>query len=125
MRTPKEIIDAVAAELTAAGIPVSFEDGWEDRGRPGSFTPQGVVCGVLRTNGVTRWPVRSMDTASVLLDVARVRHLGKLSEAAFSDLRDGEANADTIQAELTRLRSQLRSMEQKVDGVATTVASLV
>jgi len=282
MATPKEIIEAVAAELTAAGIPVTFDAGWEDRGRPGSFTPQGVVChhtatgslgkdypslgivrdgrsdlpgplaqfgigrltgtvfviaagkanhagpggfehlsgnnsvwgieaenngigeewrpeilrsfvalsaalarhtgfgadlviahrewnpvdkidptgidmddfrrqvdeainntttnepergdtsmfifdgpkgGIFRTDGVTRWPVRSMDTASVLLDVARVRHLGQLSEAAFSDLRDGEANANTIQAELVQLRSRLESMEQKVDRVATLVTA--
>lgn len=283
MATPKGIIEAATAELAAQGIPVIFEEGWEDRGRPGSFTPQGVVChhtatgslgkdypslnlvrdgradlngplaqfgigrltgtvfviaagkanhagpggfahlsgnnnvwgieaenngigekwgpeilrsyvalcaalarhtgfgadlviahrewstegkpdptgidmddfrrkvgealanikttketergdssmfifdgpqgGIFRTDGVTRWPVRSMDTASVLLDVARVRHLGKLSEAAFSDLRDGEANANTIQTELVQLRSRLESMEQKVDRVATLVTT--
>lgn len=284
MGTPQEIIGKVAEELTAAGIAVDFKDGWQDRGRPGSFEPQGVVChhtatkghdrdypslgivrdgrsdlpgplaqfgigrhtgtviviaagkanhagpggfnglsgnssvwgieaendgvgeawgpeilrsyvalcaalarhtgfgadmviahrewnpvdkidptgidmddfraqvaralvgnitpkqpetedtsmfifdgpqgGVFRTDGVTRWPVRSMETASVLLDVARIRHLGKLSEAAFSDLRDGEATANTIQTELDRLRTQLSTVEQKVDGVATHVASL-
>ena len=282
MSTPKEIIEAVMAELSAAGIPVSFEPGWEERGRPGSFTPQGVVChhtatgsldrdypslgivrdgradlngplaqfgigrltgtviviaagkanhagpggfnglsgnnsvwgieaenngvgeawgaatlrayvalcaalarhtgfgadlviahrewtsekidpagidmddfraqvaralngkpnkqpetedtsmfifdgpqgGIFRTDGVTRWPVRSMETASVLLDVARVRHLGTLTPAAFADLRDGEANADTLQTELVELRSQLAAVEQKVEGVATRVATL-
>jgi len=84
--------------------------------------PQG---GVFRTDGVTRWPIRSMETATVLIDVARVRHLGTLSQAAFSDLRDGEATASILQGDLERLRNQLAAVEQKVDGVATHVASLV
>ncbi|MGI8808299.1 MAG: peptidoglycan recognition protein family protein [Acidimicrobiales bacterium] len=82
--------------------------------------PQG---GVFRTDGVTRWPIRSMETAAVFMDVAKVRHLGKLNSEAFGDLRDGEATAGTLQAELQQLRSQLLSVEQKVDQVATQIAS--
>lgn len=82
--------------------------------------PQG---GVFRTDGVTRWPIRSMETATVFMDVARVRHLGKLSAAAFSDLVDGEATAVILQSELSQLRTQLLTLEQKVDQVATQVAS--
>lgn len=83
--------------------------------------PQG---GVFRTDGITRWPIRSMATASVLMDVAKVRHLGKLSQEAFGDLRDGEATANAVQADLDQLRSLLTSVEQKVDGVATRVAAM-
>ena len=81
--------------------------------------PQG---GVFRTDGITRWPIRSMQTASVLLDVAKVRHLGKLTTEAFNDLRDGEATANSLQQELDGLRSQLASVAQKVDDVAKSVA---
>ena len=80
--------------------------------------------GVFRTDGVTRWPIRSMATASVLLDVAHVRHLGKLSAEAFGDLRDGEATANGLQDELDRLRDQLTAVAQKVEVVATRVATL-
>jgi hypothetical protein len=280
MGTPQEIIEKVAEELTADGIAVSFVDGWENRGRPGAFVPQGVVChhtatashsrdypslgivrdgrsdlpgplaqfgigrhtgtviviaagkanhagpggfnglsgnstvwgieaendgvgedwqpqtfrsyvalcaalarhtgfgadmvcahrewnpvdkidptgidmtdfraqvaraidrqsvpvqtetedttmfifdgprgGVFRTDGISRWPIRSMVTASVLMDVARVRHLGVLAEEAFNELRDGEAAASTID----ELRNRLESVSQKVDGVASAVAGL-
>lgn len=39
-----EILEAVAAELEAQGIPVAFVPGWRSRGRPYSFNPRGVVC---------------------------------------------------------------------------------
>lgn len=41
--TPVQIIEAAARELEAAGFEVWFEDGWQDRGRPGEFIPQGMV----------------------------------------------------------------------------------
>ena len=84
------------------------------------FIFDGPEGGVFRTDGVTRWPIRSMQTAAVLMDLARVRHLGTLSQEAFSDLCDGEATATT----LDELRSQLAAVAEKVDGVASKVASL-
>lgn len=41
--TPVQIIEAAAQELEASGFEVWFEDGWQDRGRPGDFIPQGMV----------------------------------------------------------------------------------
>lgn len=42
--TPVAIILAATAHLEELGYDVHFEPGWEDRGRPGSFEPQGLVC---------------------------------------------------------------------------------
>jgi hypothetical protein len=95
-----------------------------ERENPDMFIFDGPDGGIFRTDGITRWPVRSMDTASLLLDIGRVRHLGKLSRPAFDELQDGEASARAIQQELATLRQQLSGVEQKVEGVATKVATL-
>lgn len=39
-----DIIRAVVADLDSHGYAVEYEPGWEDRGRPGTFEPQGLVC---------------------------------------------------------------------------------
>lgn len=49
--TPLAILRAVAADLQAQGIPVAFVPGWEDRGRPYRFNPQGLVWHHTATRG--------------------------------------------------------------------------
>ncbi len=41
--TPADIIRAAMADIIDAGYSVTYVDGWEDRGRPGTFDPQGLV----------------------------------------------------------------------------------
>lgn len=119
-----------------ARIAQILEDNQPGQDRPGKNQPQqdtedtsmfifdGPNGGVFRTDGMTRWPIRSMQTASLFMDVARVRHLGTLTQEAFSDLVDGEATASILQGEIGQLRDKLASVEQKVDGVAGKVAAL-
>lgn len=63
---------------------------------PDMFIFDGPQGGLFRTDGITRWPVRS----TAFLDVARVRHVGTLSAAAFSVLRDGNATVIILRADL-------------------------
>lgn len=49
--TPVEVLRAMAADLEAEGIPVHFVPGWESRGRPYAFTPQGLTCHHTATRG--------------------------------------------------------------------------
>lgn len=49
--TPADILRAVAADVGALGVPVEFIAGWENRGRPYSFNPQGLVFHHTATRG--------------------------------------------------------------------------
>lgn len=49
--TPREVLLAMADEVSALGVPVQFIDGWESRGRPYAFNPQGLVCHHTATTG--------------------------------------------------------------------------